>query len=258
MKKTLSLLAALLLLAGLSACATAPTDPSERAEFDSINDPMEPANRVVFEFNQVVDRFLLRPAAYVYKEAMPGFAQDIVHNVLSNANEPIVFMNAMLQGRTKDAGTAFNRFLVNSIAGVGGAIDLASEGDLKKVDADFGQTLHSWGLGEGPYLVLPVLGPSNPRDALGFGVDMVASPWGYTVQALGTNANVNQYTYSSIAATALDRRAAAYDALDALEKGSVDFYAQMRSVSRQYRHKQLGIKSSSPSIHHMKDDGSAE
>lgn len=259
MKNILALLASLLLMTGLSACATAPTDPSERAEYEATNDPLEPANRVVFEFNQIVDKVLLRPAAYVYKNVVPELGRDIVHNVLQNANEPIVFMNTVLQGRIKDAGKSFNRFLVNTVVGVGGIADIAAEGDLKKVDADFGQTLHVWGLPEGPYLVLPILGPSNPRDAVGFGVDSVASPWSYLIAGGWGNGPSNRYTVSTVTATAMDKRSEAYDALDALEKGSVDFYAQMRSVSRQYRHKQLGVKSdASKSIHKMNDDVSVE
>lgn len=242
MKKSLSAFAAIILLASLSACATAPTDPAERAEYEAANDPLEPANRTVFEFNRILDRFFMRPLAIAYRDAVPNFAQDIVHNVLQNAGEPVTFMNAALQGRVKDAGTTFNRFLVNSTAGLGGMIDLASDsGHLKKVDADFGQTLHVWGAPEGPYLVLPVLGPSNPRDAVGFAVDAVASPWGYVAEGEGGVATSNRYMIASFGATMLDRRSKAIDALDALEKGSVDFYAQMRSVSRQYRNKQLGI-----------------
>lgn len=259
MKNLLTLLASLLLVTGLSACATAPTDPVERAEFEANNDPLEPTNRVIFEFNQIVDKVLLRPAAYVYKTVVPELGRSIVHNVLQNANEPIVMMNSVLQGRVTDATKSFDRFLVNTVVGIGGIADIAAEGDLKKVDADFGQTLHVWGMPEGPYLVLPILGPSNPRDAVGFGVDSVASPWPYLISSQWGNGNANRYTVSTIGASALDKRAEAYDALDALEKGSVDFYAQMRSVSRQYRHKQLGIKSdASKSIHKMNDDVSTE
>jgi phospholipid-binding lipoprotein MlaA len=256
MKKPFSLFAAIILLASLSACATAPTDPAERAEFEAANDPLEPTNRVIFEFNQIVDKVLLRPLAYAYREVVPDFAQDVVHNVLQNAGEPIVFMNALLQGRTEDAGKTFNRFLVNTTVGLGGVADIAGDGGLKKVDADFGQTLHVWGMPEGPYLVLPILGPSNPRDAVGFGVDTVASPWSY-LAAEGGSATRNRYIIADLGATMLDRRSKSIDALDALEKGSVDFYAQLRSVSRQYRSKQLGIAraESATSIRDFEDDG---
>ncbi len=234
-------LAALLLLVNLSACATEPTDPAERAEFQRNNDPLEPMNRTVFEFNQIVDRFLLKPAAQAYRYVMPDFARDIVGNVVYNAGEPVRMTNALLQGRATDAGKIFNRFLVNSTAGLGGMIDMGSESDLKPVGADFGQTLHVWGAPEGPYLVLPILGPSNPRDAVGFAVDAVAQPWGYIADGYGGTATGLRYEIASVGAEGLDKRTRYLDALDALEKGSLDFYAQLRSVSRQHRHAELGM-----------------
>jgi phospholipid-binding lipoprotein MlaA len=196
-------------------------------------------NRVVFDFNQFVDRILLKPAAQVYAAVLPDFAQGVIHNILTNANEPVTFMNAALQGRTKDAGATFNRFLVNTIAGLGGIGDVASAGGLNHVDADFGQTLHVWGAPEGPYLVLPILGPSNPRDAIGFAVDSIAEPWPYAIENAAGPGTRNRYLIAQVSANALDKRSSALDALDALEKGSVDFYAQLRSVSRQYRKGQL-------------------
>lgn len=243
--KLITSLAALMLLAGLSACATAPSDPAERAEFQKTNDPLEPMNRTVFEFNQIVDRFFLKPAAQAYRYVMPDFARDIVGNVLYNAGEPVRMTNALLQGRATDAGKIFNRFLVNSTAGLGGMVDMGSESDLKPVAADFGQTLHTWGAPEGPYLVLPILGPSNPRDAVGFAVDAVAQPWGYIASGYGGTATSNRYTIASVGAEGLDKRTKYLDALDALEKGSLDFYAQLRSVSRQHRQAELGISQAS-------------
>lgn len=239
--KILASLAALLLLASLSACATAPTDPAERAEFERNNDPLEPMNRTIFEFNQVLDRILLKPAAQAYRYVVPDFARDIVGNVLYNSGEPVRMANALLQGRATDAGKIFNRFLVNSTAGLGGMIDMGSESDLKPVAADFGQTLHVWGAPEGPYLVLPILGPSNPRDAVGFAVDAAAQPWGYIADGYGGTATGVRYTIANTGAYALDKRTKYLDALDALEKGSLDFYAQLRSVSRQHRQAELGI-----------------
>ncbi|NDE90943.1 MAG: VacJ family lipoprotein [Alphaproteobacteria bacterium] len=240
--KFLSSFAALLLLAGLSACATAPKDPAERAEFERNNDPLESTNRAIFEFNQVVDRILLKPAAKTYRTIVPEFAQSIVGNIIYNAAEPVRMTNALLQGRTTDAYSIFNRFLVNSTIGLGGMIDMGSESDLKRVSADFGQTLHVWGAPEGPYLVLPILGPSNPRDAVGFAIDSAAQPWGYVTNNYGGTATSNRYLIAAVGADALDKRSRYLDALDALEKGSLDFYAQLRSVSRQHRAAELGIK----------------
>lgn len=237
----LRLAAVLLFATGLTGCATAPTDPTERAEFEKLNDPLEPANRTVFEFNRIVDKILLKPLAEVYREVVPDFAQGIVSNVLYNAGEPVRMANAVLQGRVTDAHNILNRFIVNTVGGVGGIVDLASEGGLGPINADFGQTLHTWGMPEGPYLVLPILGPSNPRDAIGFAGDMMAEPWPHVIEHFDGVGTRNRYNISSLGATMLDRRSKALDALESLEKGSLDFYAQLRSVSRQYRNKQLGI-----------------
>jgi phospholipid-binding lipoprotein MlaA len=242
--KILSLLSALLLIGTLNACATAPTDPAARAEFEEANDPLEPMNRSIFGFNMFVDRIVFKPLAKAYRWAMPDFAQDVVHNVLQNAGEPVTFMNAVLQGRLKDANTTAGRFLVNTVAGVGGIADVASASpaNYKPVHADFGQTLHTFGAPEGPYLVLPILGPSNPRDAAGFAVDSLAEPWPYVIMGASGPGTRNRYLIAQTAANALDQRSRALDALDALEKSSIDFYAQMRSITRQYRHAQLGKK----------------
>ncbi len=237
--KFLSLFAALLLAGSLGACASAPTDPEMRAEYESANDPLEPMNRVVFDFNQFIDRIFLKPAAQVYRSVVPDFAQGVVHNILTNLNEPVTFMNATLQGRFRDAHHTAGRFVVNTIAGLGGIADVASAGDWNPVQADFGQTLHVWGAPEGPYLVLPILGPSNPRDAIGFGVDSLAEPWPYLLSDEYGAATRNRYLIAQVSANALDKRSSALDSLDAVEKGSVDFYAALRSMSRQYRAKQL-------------------
>jgi phospholipid-binding lipoprotein MlaA len=241
--KMLNILASLLLLAGLSACATAPSDMAERAELEQVNDPLEPANRAVFGFNQLINNILLKPISKAYRYVTPDLLQNMVGNVLNNAGEPVRMANALLQGRVTDSHKIFNRFLVNTTIGAGGLIDMASEGDLKPVHADFGQTLHTWGVPSGPYLILPLIGPSNPRDAIGFAVDSVAQPWGYVTKDLGGVATANRYTIASTGATLLDK-SKALDQLDALEKGSLDFYAQLRSVSRQFRNGQLGVKQS--------------
>ncbi len=242
----LALTAALLLLGSLAACATPPSDPQERAEFEATNDPLEPLNRTVFEFNQFLDRILLKPAAKVYVHVMPDFAREVVHNILQNAGEPVTFMNAALQGRFHDAGKTASRFLVNTVAGLGGVADLGTGNGLDRVNADFGQTLHVWGMPEGPFLMLPVFGPSNPRDAVGFAVDSIAEPWSHVVYAASGNGDSNRYTISKIAASALDQRSRNLDTLDALEKSSIDFYAQLRSVSRQHRRHMLGIVDEPP------------
>jgi phospholipid-binding lipoprotein MlaA len=231
-----------LLSVGLTACATRPSDPATAAEFDRTNDPIEPLNRGIFEVNDFLDRILFRPIAQVYRFVIPEFIRDRVAGIVSNMEEPVIFANTVLQGRVTDAGTTVGRFLVNTIGGVGGMFDLADEFGLNRQDGDFGQTLHSWGAGEGSYLVLPFFGPSNIRDAVGKGVDMVMSPWGYISQ-IGSNATENRFTIASTVGGGVVKREKNIEALDSLKSGSLDFYAQMRSVYRQYRNNQLGITS---------------
>ncbi|QQR69875.1 MAG: VacJ family lipoprotein [Alphaproteobacteria bacterium] len=225
----------------LSACATAPTDPVQRAVYDEANDPLEPMNRVFFEGTQVVDKALLRPLAIVYNAVLPDVVREGISNVLSNMGEPVVMANNLLQGEVSRAAFTLGRFLVNSTIGAAGVGDVASNIGLPEQPGDFGQTLHVWGMEEGPYLFLPLLGPSNPRDAIGFGADRAMSPWGYIVGAYGTDEQYWAFSGSSLVTSIVSGRAGVLEEMDNLERTSVDFYAQLRSVYRQYRNKQLGI-----------------
>jgi phospholipid-binding lipoprotein MlaA len=131
------------------------------------NDPLEGLNRGIFEFNRVVDGVLIKPAAQIYRGVLPQQAQDSVRSFLRNLRSPVILANDVLQGDMDRAGSTIGRFLVNTTLGIGGLFDVASELGMPFHDEDFGQTLAVWGVGEGPYLVLPLLGPSNPRDAVG-------------------------------------------------------------------------------------------
>jgi phospholipid-binding lipoprotein MlaA len=158
--------------------------------------------------------------------------------------EPVIFANNLLQGEFGSAGTTFERFGINTTVGVGGMFDWATGWGMQQQTGDFGQTLSTWGVAEGPYLVLPLFGPSNFRDAIGLGVDAAMSPWQYFA-AMGGNGTENRFIISYFAADGIVRREQNIEALDALRSGSLDFYAQMRSVYRQYRDKQLGLTSTS-------------
>ena len=180
---TLSRLGAILLvafmLAGLLAgCAAAPdpTDADAVAEYAEVNDPAEPTNRAVFEVNLALDKAILKPIAFVYKEYLPYFVQSSINSLLNNLRSPIIFFNDVLQGEFKRAGTTVLRFVINSTIGLGGLHDQAAEWDLEYHNEDFGQTLAVWGIPEGPYVMLPILGPSNPRDAVGLAVDYLLDP----------------------------------------------------------------------------------
>ncbi len=239
--------AALLLSSSLmlSACADVPKDPAERAEYETTNDPLEPMNRAVFDVNDFLDRLLLRPLAELYRVTIPPGIRDRIAGVVSNMKEPVIFANNLLQGEFSRAGTTAERFGINSTLGVAGMWDVAGMwGEYQQV-GDFGQTLASWGINGGPYLVLPLFGPSDFRDALGLGVDAVMTPWGYVANAEGGPGTANREQIASFAADGIVRREQNIDAMDALRAGSLDFYAQMRSVYRQYRDKQLGHESTS-------------
>jgi len=220
-----------LLLAG---CATPPTDPVQRAAFDQANDPLEPMNRAIFDFNDKAYTYVLFPVARGYND-LPAPARTGVHNVIDNLGEPVVFMNKSLQGDASSAGTTVARFLVNSVFGFGGLIDVASHNDLPEPKAgDFGATLYTYGIGEGPYLVLPLFGPSNPRDAVGMAVDGVADPWGYVLYT----------TYPEQIGVAIgkgiDQLSSKVADYEQAKKTSLDFYAFLRSSYRQNRRFELG------------------
>jgi len=226
---------ALLPLMLTAGCATPPTDPAQRAAFDQANDPLEPMNRAIFDFNDKAYTYVLFPVARGYN-ALPAPARTGVHNVIDNLNEPVVFMNKTLQGSVSDAGTTFARFAVNSIFGFGGLIDVASHNHLPEPKAgDFGATLYTYGVGEGPYLVLPLFGPSSPRDTVGMAVDGVADPWGYVLYT----------TYPEQIGVAvgkgIDRLSGQVGDYEQAKKTSLDFYAFLRSSYRQNRNFDLGI-----------------
>ncbi|TVR78276.1 MAG: VacJ family lipoprotein [Rhodospirillales bacterium] len=239
---SLRALAILVVMATLvtGGCATRPDpreDPEAYAEYVEINDPLEPFNRVVFEFNQAFDTMLLKPLAIFYRDILPPPLTRGIHNTLNNLRSPVILFNDLLQGRPDRAGTTLARFMVNTTLGVGGVHDAATNLGWERHEADFGQTLAVWGLGEGPYLVLPFLGPSNPRDAVGLGVDStVLDPLGFiNIAVSDPDTALKVFNYSRTGTYAVDRRSRVIDALDDLERTSLDFYAALRSAVRQSR-----------------------
>ena len=214
-------------------CATKP-DPADEAAvqaYNEANDPYEPMNRYFFEVNNFLDEILLKPFAGWYHLAMPDPAEDGVRNFLRNLKSPVYLANDLFQGEWSRAGTTVARFFINSTIGVGGLIDVASMMDLKYHEEDFGQTLAVWGTGEGPYLHLPLIGPSNPRDTTGRLVDYALDPLTW----VGYAYNVSYINTARAGLDAIDTRARNLEAIDELKKGSVDFYATVRSLYRQKR-----------------------
>lgn len=205
----------------LSACATVSAENP---------DPYEATNRQIFEFNLRVDRTFLRPTAERYQAYVPEPVRDGLHNALDNLNGPVVFANDVLQGEGRRAWHTARRTVVNSTLGLGGLFDVAGRMGLEGHEEDFGQTLAVWGVDEGPYLMLPMFGPSNPRDAVGQGADVALDPttWIRMKQHIWWMAGRK---YLII----LDTRSRNLDALDDIERDSLDFYAAVRSVYRQHR-----------------------
>lgn len=194
---------------------------------DDANDPLEGYNRAMFSINGVIDGVLLKPAAELYVLALPAPVRRGVSNLLDNLGVPLDAANNLLQSKALRAGRSLGRFAVNSTLGLGGVFDVAKGWGWERAPEDFGQTLASWGAGEGPYLVLPLLGPSNPRDALGFVVDWVADPPGHVLNG--------RFGLARTALGGVARRADYLDPLEVLQETSVDFYAAMRGFYRQYR-----------------------
>jgi phospholipid-binding lipoprotein MlaA len=226
---------ALAAVLALSGCATPPEDPQARAEFEADNDPIEPFNRAIFDFNLVVDDVLIRPAAIAYRDVVPQPARDGVHNVIENLRAPIVLANDVLQAEPERAGTTALRFLINSTFGLLGIFDVARDAGYPAHSEDFGQTFASWGIGEGPYLVLPILGPSNPRDATGLVTEWVTDPFNLWMH----NTDRDWVVYTRAGITGLDLRERNIETIDELRKTSIDFYAAVRSLYRQRRAEQI-------------------
>lgn len=149
-----------------------------QAQGDTNRDPLEGFNRAMFSFNEGVDKYALKPMAQGYRYVMPDIAETGVNNFFSNLGDVRTAVNSLLQGKVENALVDLSRVTFNSTFGVAGFIDVATPMGLEKHDEDFGQTLGYWGLGSGPYLVLPLLGPSSVRDGVGLIPDMALDPVG--------------------------------------------------------------------------------
>lgn len=218
-----------LMSVSLGACANSQNpNAGYKAE---INDPIEPVNRAVFAFNNVFDRFLFEPVAKIYDAVFPGFVKSGVQNFMRNLRTPWTIANNLLQGEFNDAGTATARFVMNSTIGIAGLIDVASKQGLAFEEEDFGQTLGTWGVGNGMYIVLPIFGPSSLRDGPAKVVDIVTDP----VFLWANNTHNDWVYYTRGAVEAIDNRARAIKAIDDLRRNSLDYYAAVRSAYAQRR-----------------------
>ncbi|MCB4823496.1 MlaA family lipoprotein [Roseicella aerolata] len=228
----------LLALPLLAGCAERPdpADPDAVAEFKFNNDPIEPFNRTMYSVHRGIDRAVLRPVAVGYREVVPQPVRTGIRNLLGNLRTPVILANDMLQGEPRRAGDTLGRFLINSTLGLGGLIDVAgNQFGVRGHAEDYGQTLAVWGVGEGAYLFIPVLGPSNPRDLTGFGLGIAADPLTW----VGQGAAVDALLYSRTGVTVVDTRESLIDTLDAVERESLDSYATLRSAYRQRRNAEI-------------------
>ena len=218
----------LLLVAG---CAT-PRPGSMARATDA--DPYEKANRAIYGFNRGLDRYALKPVTKVYRAVTPEAGRRGVSNAFANVEEPLSFVNAVLQGKIKQAFRSVDRFLINSTLGVGGLADHATDLGRPEEPEDFGQTLAVWGVKSGPYLMLPLFGPSTVRDGVGLGVDTIADPFSY-----GRNAALHPKLAAKVGifgAGVIDLRSRIIDAGgDKVLADSLDEYATIKSAYLQRR-----------------------
>ncbi len=204
-------------------------------EVEEDYDPLETVNRFLFAFNEALDFFILRPVAEIYRFWFPQAVQDSVRNFTRNLNAPVTFLNLLWQGRDEEASDTIARFFVNTTVGLAGLFDPASSWGLEYTEADFGQTLGYYGAGPGPYLVLPIFGPSSVRDGTGLAVDsLLLDPWPYVLDATDVDKK-QELLLARFIMEGVDKRARNIETIDDLRRDSVDFYARIRSLYLQNR-----------------------
>ena len=213
----------------LGGCAASNTEQQVATYEEEFNDPLENVNRKIFDFNQFVDRNAIVPVAKAYRAALPDPVRDSLRDFLNNLREPLVFVNDTLQGQFKRAGETMGRFVINSTIGIGGVVDVAGRWGVPYHEEDLGLTLGAWGVPEGPYLVVPILGPSTPRDlggqvAEGFGDPWTGNPW-----------TLYWIPFVRGGVSGIDTRSRYIETLADIERTSLDYYATIRSLYRQRR-----------------------
>ncbi len=223
-----SLMMAALLCLGVSACSTT----GHTVDGDMvIDDPLEDVNRVTHSVNEALDKGVLEPVARGYRAATPKAFRLALRNFLRNLKSPVIIGNQILQGDLEGTANSTLRMIVNTLAGFGGILDLATDGGVPYEPEDFGQTLAVWGVDNGPYLVIPVLGPSTVRDASGMLVDAYLDP----IRIYLFNTDQEGWHYARIGASVIDQREELLDMIDDLRRNSFDYYAALRSAYIQRR-----------------------
>ena len=217
------------MVACVAACASSAT---EQHEYD---DPFEGYNRAMFSFNYQVDKYVIKPVAECYRAVTTPFIRERISSVIDNLKEPISAGNHLLQADPEASVKSLSRFVINSTLGLVGMFDVAEGWGLPKDKTTFNETFAKWCIPQGPFIVLPLLGPSTPRAATGMALDFVFDP---VYWATYQDANVHdKASWGYAIAQGITAREAALDILDDLERNSVDFYATMRSAYLQNQNK---------------------
>lgn len=260
-----------ILCAFCSACAARKADVSTAAQAANSNDPLESYNRNVMKLNSGLTKFVIRPVVTVYRAIMPKPLRSGIANISANAKTPLIFVHDVLQGEPDRAFKAMGRFLMNSTVGLGGALDVATKAGVPAHDEDAGQTFARWGVKSGPYIMLPLLGPSNLRDTLGSVADIFADPMRYVLRSptvplgigpapvstgvaianrkIGVRSDIGTGLLLASLLTQMDQN---IDRLGELERGSLDPYVALRESYRQYR--QAAIDNERPRAPRPEDD----
>jgi phospholipid-binding lipoprotein MlaA len=243
------------LATGLAACAPPAARGIRYAQARSNYDPLQPMNRKVFWFNDKVDVYVLEPVAKGWNRVAPKPVQRSVSNFFTNLRSPIVVVNDVLQGKVKNGASDVGRFAVNTTVGVLGFFDYATRLGLEQHVEDFGQTLGWWGLPPGPYLVIPIIGPSNPREAVGLIGDSAASvlPWFVQWEIL----------LGARAVDLVNTRALLLQQVDEAKRASFDYYVFVRNAYLQRRNALVndsvgGTNLDQEELYHPEIDGTGE
>lgn len=215
----------------VSGCATRPPagDAEATQEFRQTNDPLEPTNRFLYDVSDKVDRYTLKPVAQGYMAVVPAPVRNGLHNVLANLGSTVVFVDDVTQANPRRAIDTLARFMINSTMGGLGVYDVAADWGHPAHATSFGVTLALWGVPAGPYLFLPLVGPSSPRGVAGFGVDIAFDPFIYVPNGYG----LMTLDWARYGLGLIDTRARVLGDLDHVKAGALDPYATFRSLYRQ-------------------------
>ncbi|MEM6780740.1 MAG: VacJ family lipoprotein [Pseudomonadota bacterium] len=226
-KKSIQIVLVATMAIMLSACSTTADQSGDYAAMD----PLEDINRATLAFNEGVDKAVMEPVTEGYRAVTPKGIRLGLRNFLRNLRSPVDLGNQVLQGDVEGATNQTARTFINTLAGFGGIVDVAEMGGIPYEPEDFGQTLATWGVGHGAYIVMPLLGPSSIRDGAGMMVDSYLDP----LRLYAFNIDEEHWHYTRTAAGVIDKREELLDVIDDLRKNSFDYYAALRSAYFQNR-----------------------